>query len=121
MGAGKSKTNFDQILDKVLEIAEFPQEKRQEFVTTFYEYLYMRMVSEIREVDEESVDKIMEVNAKGADAEKLKQVFEEISQNPKVKAKIDTVTDEVIAKLVDDVAKFATEDQKQQILTAIST
>ena len=112
--------NFQKVLDKVLEIAEFPESKRQEFVTTFYEHLYMRMVSEIREVDEESADKAMEVNAKGADAGKLKQVFEEISQNPQVKAKIDEVTDEVIAKLVDDVAKFATDEQKQQILAAIS-
>lgn len=113
--------NFDQILEKVLEIVEFPQSKRQEFVTTFYEYLYMRMVSEIREVDEESADKVMEANAQGADAKKLKQIFEEISQNPKVKEKIDEVTDEVISKLVDDVAKFATREQKQKILTAIST
>ena len=113
--------NFDQILEKVLEIAEFPQEKRQEFITTFYEYLYMRMVSEIREVDEESADKVMEANAQGADGEKLKQVFEEISKNPKVKAKIDEVTDEVISKLVDDVAKFATEEQKQRILSAINS
>ena len=113
--------NFDEILTKVLEIAEFPQEKRQEFVTTFYEYLYMRMVSEIREVDEESADKVMEANAQGADAKKLKQIFEEISQKPKVKAKIDEVTDEVIAKLVDDVAKFATDEQKQKILSAINS
>jgi len=113
--------NFDEILTKVLEIAEFPAEKRQEFVTTFYEYLYMRMVSEIREVDEESADKVMEANAQGADAKKLKQIFEEISQKPKVKAKIDEVTDEVIAKLVDDVAKFATDEQKQKILSAINS
>jgi hypothetical protein len=63
----------------------------------------------------------MEANAQGADAKKLKQVFSEISRNPKVKAKIDEVTDEVISKLVDDVAKFATEDQKQQILSVISS
>ena len=113
--------NFDQILEKVLEIAEFPAEKRQEFINTFYEYLYMRMVSEIREVDEESADRVMKANAEGADAKKLKQIFDDISQNPKVKAKIDEVTDEVISKLVDDVAKFATDDQKQQILTAISS
>lgn len=112
--------NFDEILDKVLEIAEFPAEKRQEFINTFYEYLYMRIVSEIREVDEESADKVMEANSQKADAKKLKQIFGEISQNPKVKAKIDEVTDEVISKLVDDVAEFATEEQKQQILTAIS-
>ena len=121
MGKVKRNLNFQKVLDKVLEIAEFPAEKRQEFVTTFYEYLYMRMVSEIREVDEESADKVMEANALGADAKKLKNVFEEISHNPNVKAKIDEVTDEVIAKLVDDVAKFATEEQKQRILTAISS
>src|SRR3989344_8028567 len=121
MGVKKTELNFQRILDKVLEIVEFPQSKRQEFVTTFYEYLYMRMVSEIREVDEESADKVMEANAQGADAKKLKQIFEEISRNPKVKSKIDEITDEVISKLVDDVAKFATEEQKQKILTAIST
>jgi len=112
--------NFDEILTKVLEIAEFPEEKRQEFVTTFYEYLYMKLVSEIREVDAASADRVMEANSQGADAEKLKQVFEEISKKPEVKAKIDGVTDEVISKLVDDVAKFATEEQKQKILAAIS-
>lgn len=113
--------NYDEILEKVLEIAEFPESKRQEFVTTFYEYLYMKLVSEIREVDSESADKVIEGNAQGADAEKLKRVFEEISKNPKVKSKIDAVTDEVVSKLVDDVAKFATEEQKQQILSAISS
>ena len=113
--------NFQKVLDKVLEIAEFPAEKRQEFITTFYEYLYMRLVSEIREVDSESADKVMEANAEGADAKKLKQVFDDISKNPNVKTKIDEVTDEVIAKLVDDVAEFATEEQKQKILSVIST
>jgi len=117
----KRNLNFQKVLDKVLKIAEFPAEKRQEFINTFYEYLYMRMVSEIREVDEESADKVMEANAQSADAKKLKQIFEEISQKPKVKAKIDAVTDEVISKLVDDVAKFATDEQKQKILTAISS
>ena len=121
MGAKKTRLNFQKVLDKVLEIAEFPAEKRQEFITTFYEYLYMRLVSEIREVDSESADKVMEANAQGADAKKLKQVFDNISQNPKVEAKIDEVTDEVIAKLVDDVAEFATEEQKQKILSVIST
>ena len=117
----RTKLNFQKILDKVLEIAEFPQSKRQEFVTTFYEYLYMRMVSEIREVDEESADKVMEANAQKANAKTLKQIFSEISRNPKVKAKIDEVTDEVISKLVDDVAEFATDEQKQQILSAVSS
>src|SRR3989344_3030985 len=113
--------NFDEILTKVLEIAEFPAQKRQEFINTFYEYLYMRMVSEIREADEESADKVMEANSQKANAKKLKQTFGEISQNPKVKAKIDGVTDAVIAKLVDDVAEYATDEQKQKILTAISS
>jgi uncharacterized lipoprotein len=112
--------NFDEILNKILEIAQFPQDKRGEFVTSFYEYLYMELVSNIREVDSASADKIMTASSKEADAEGLKKVFDEVSRKPKVKEVVDKVTNDVVQKLVDDVGKFATEEQRQKILAVLS-
>ena len=108
--------NFEEILAKVFDIAEYPQDEREKFVNTFYEYLYMKLVSSIREVDGDAADKVAAISAQGADGEDLKKVFDEVSTNPKVAETIDRVTTEVIEGLVDDIAKSATEEQKRQIL-----
>lgn len=111
--------NFEEILSKVLAIADYPQDKRQDFINTFYEYLFMRLVSAVREVDPDSADKVMALNAQGADAEDFKKVFEEISKNEKVKETIDKVSAGVVGELVDDIANSATEEQKKQILSTL--
>lgn len=112
--------NFEEILDKILEIAQYPQEKRNEFITTFYEFLYLKLVSEIREIDPENADRVMAANAKGAGPDEMKKVFEEISKEPNVAEVVERVSQEVIETFVDDIAKNATQEQKKQILEVIS-
>lgn len=112
--------NFDELLAKILEIAQYPQEKREEFITTFYEFLYMKLVSEIREIDPENADRVMAANARSAGPDEMKKVFEEISQHPNVKEVIERVSEEILTTFVDDVAKSATDEQKKQILEVIS-
>jgi hypothetical protein len=113
--------NFEEILNKILEIAEYPEDKREKFISTFYEYLYMKLVSSIRDVDSAAADKVAAISAQGADAEDLKKVFDEISENPKVKEVIEKSTNEVVEKLAGDIADAATSEQKQQILSILPT
>ncbi len=112
--------NFEEILNKVLEIAQYPQEKREEFITTFYEFLYLKLVSEIREIDPEAADRVMTANARSAGPDEMKKVFEEISKKPNIAEVVERISQEVIETFVDDVAKNATDDQKRKILEAIS-
>ena len=65
---------FDEILVKVLEISQFPEERRQDFVDTFYQYLFMTLVSEVQKEDPENSEKIMRINADKLDSEEVKRI-----------------------------------------------
>ncbi len=111
--------NFDEIIHKVLEIADFPEDKRREFVSIFYEYFFTRLLTEVREIDGASADKILASSQKDTDPEAFKKVLDEISSNSNIKEKIEQVSDEVLGRLADDVAAYATDEQKQEILAVL--
>lgn len=113
--------NFEDIINKVLEIADYPTDKREEFISTFYQYLFMRSVAEIREIDSEVADRIVSTSSHGADSESLKMVFEEASKDPKIAQSLEKVSTDVVADIIEDISKSATEDQKRKILEVINS
>jgi translation initiation factor RLI1 len=114
--------NSGQILTNILTIADYPAEKREEFITTFYEYLLTQLLNEASQTDQAASQKLGDVlqNPKSTPSE-IEQVLREISQNPQIKEAIDKVTEEVLGKFVDDIDTSATEEQKQQMLSALPT
>lgn len=113
--------NFEKIINKVLEIADYPADRREEFVSTFYQYFFMRAVAEIRGINSEIADKIVSTSSHGADAESLRMVFEEASYDPKIAQSLEKVSTDVVADIVEDISKNATDEQKRKILEVINS
>lgn len=111
--------NFDEILQNILKHSDYPAEKREEFINTFYEYLLTRLLKEIGAVDATSVQKLVSATKNTTNQDEFNKALLEISKNPQVKQKIDSISNEVIGQLVDDVAAYATEGQKQKILSSL--
>ena len=113
-------TTLRDILTNILVTADYPDVKREGFINTFYEYLMVRVLDEIKTSDPELHQKLMayfeDTNTMDRD---IQEGLQEAYQNPQLKGKIDKVVDEVIGEIVGDVGKYATDDQKKQILTAV--
>ena len=111
--------NFDELLTKILEIANYPQDQRQEFKDTFYSYYLSKLVDDVGQVDADSAKKLAESIQVG---EKEYQVtYESLVQNDAIGEVVDKVNDEVIGQMVDDVSKYSSEEQKRQILAILPT
>lgn len=111
--------NLDQILKNILITADYPIERQDEFIKTFYSYLFTKIFNEIENDNSNLAKKILESVQKDANPDYLKQIWEEIDQYPKLKGKVDQVAEQVIKELADDIATSATESQKQQILASL--
>lgn len=110
--------NFEEILKKILEIARYPEEERADFIKVFNKYLFSRLFDDIKEIDEAASQALFNAAAReNANPQDINLALEEISQNTKVKERIGTTVKDVIGELVDDIAKAATEEEKQKILT----
>ncbi len=111
--------NFDDLLSKILETANYPVDQRQEFKVTFYNYYFSKLLGEIEKVDTQGAKKLSD-SLNSGDKE-FQEVYENLQQNDSIRAILDKVDNEVIGQLVDDISKYATEEQKEQILAILST
>ena len=111
--------NLDEIIKKILEVANYPAGKREEFVSTFYRYLSVRILKSIEKVNEEAFQKLNEETVKDMSPEDLKKLWAEVSQDQQVKYKIDKTVDVVLTEIVDDIVDAADDEQKQQILASL--
>lgn len=111
--------NFDEILKKILDIADFPKEKKDEFVRVFYMQIFIESLKEIEAVDAIAGQKIKDAIQNQKNPEELQQMMNEALKNQSIKEKVDEITDEALRQLADDVSKYATDVQKQQILASL--
>lgn len=110
----------DDLISRILEIANYPEEKRGQFINGFNHYFFVRLLTEISKIDDSAGKKVTELLKKSEiSEEEITPVMEDILRNSKVKDKVEQVTKEVIGELVDDIATSATEEQKQQILSSL--
>lgn len=109
--------NFDDLLTKILEIAEFPEDKREEFKSTFYNFYISSLIREIGEVDNVSGEKLE--NSLEGGQENFDAVLAELAQNPNVQSTADGVLEKLLNQFVEDITNSATEEQKQKILAIL--
>lgn len=109
--------NFQIFLSKVLDLANFPEEKKQKFLEIFYQYYFKRLTEVVGGVDPSYAQRLATVvdNMK-TDPEAFGLLWREMMGNEALKKAIEDVTDEVVGYLVDDVMKSSTEEEKAQIL-----
>ena len=110
----------DNLINKILEIANYPEEKRALFINRFNHFFLIKLLVEIGKVDNPAGKKVVELfKNEDVGEEEITPVIQEILQNAEVKDVVDRVTREVLGELVDDVASSASEEQKQQILSSL--
>lgn len=114
--------NFQVFLAKVLDIANFPENKKQKFLEIFYQYYFVRLTDSVAMVDNVYAQKLAGVvdNMK-ANPEAFGQLWREMMGREDLKKIIEDVTDEVVGYLVDDVMKSSNDDQKAEILRLSSS
>lgn len=114
--------NFLNFLTKVLETVNFPEKKRERFLEIFYQYYYVRLIDELGGIDPSIAQRLTTAidNMKN-EPEQFGALWKELMGDEQYRAKIEEVTDEVLGYLMDDIAKNATEAERQQVLQALST
>lgn len=109
--------NFQVFLSKVLDLANFPQDKKQKFLEIFYQYYFKRLIEVIGGVDPTYAQRLTtSVDTMKDNPEAFGALWREMMGNEKLKKVIEDVTDEVVGYLVDDVMKSSNENEKAQIL-----
>lgn len=112
--------DFNVILHRILDAANYPSGKREKFVRDFYDYYFSKLIDQIGGVDPTLAQKLMyafdhyEENPQG-----LSELWNQMEADPQSKEVMDKVTNEVIGELVDDLLKNASEVEKQEILALV--
>ena len=113
--------SISDILTKLLVEADYPDVKREGFINTFYEYLFMKRLIEFEESEPEVYNKLVGNTSDGKITDsQIKDVLADIYGKPELKAKVDKVVAEVTQELAADINKVATDPQKQNIVAGIS-
>lgn len=112
--------NLEQILKNILTVADYPKDKQQKFINTFYQYLFTKILAEIDSIDPRTAQNLSyQLTNVQENPDVLNKIWDELYQNPKIKEKIDQISEEVIGELADDISQSATDSQKQQILASL--
>lgn len=113
--------NFGDFLHRLLDISNFPQDKRKKFVEIFYQYYYFRLIDEIGGIDPSYGQKLTSaVDNLETNPAQLETVWKELIADELMNKKIDEVTDEVIGYLISDIEKSANDEEKAQILAMVN-
>ncbi len=112
---------MEDTLVKILKIADLSQEEMEDFIETFYKTLGSRALR-ILITSNSSLSKDMSSALRNSKdkTKKIKLVLDKARSDTKIKENIDAAIDEVLDKLVDTIAKSATEEQKQNILAILA-
>lgn len=113
-------TTLRDILTNILVTADYPEVKREGFIKSYYEYLMVRLLDEIKTNDPVLHQKLISYFDDSSSSEKeIQEGLQEAYQNPILKPKLDKIVDEIIGELVGDFAKSATEDEKSKVLASV--
>lgn len=114
--------NLNELLSKILEIANYPQDKREAFVKEFYNYYFTRLIDTLGGADASLAQKLLYAfDHYAEDQQGLKGIWAKINDDPHLKEIVERVFGEVINELIDDIVKYASDQEKQQILAAINS
>ena len=108
--------NFNDILQKILDIAGYPQEKREQFVRDFYNYYFSLLVGEIGGIDPSFARQLITALDKYKEnPDLLNSLWAQLENDVKMKEIANRVANEVLGEIMDDFGKNASEEQKRQL------
>lgn len=114
--------NFQIFLKKLLDLANFGEEKKQKFIQIFYQYYYVRLIDTIGGIDPTYARRLTTaVDNMKTNPQQFAALWKELKASSEFSKVIDNVTDEVVGYLLDDVVKSTDEREKAQILSLVSS
>ena len=106
------------VLTNILVTADYPEVKREGFIKSFWEYLMVMVLEEIKTNNPSLHQKLMGYFQGDEFSDRdIQEGLQEAYQDPELKEKLDKVVDKVIGEIVGDIGKYATDDQKKRILS----
>lgn len=115
-------SNIDKILNNIAETAELNDEEAKQLVQSFYGSLALKFLDLFPSRDNQAYE-ALSLNFQNTDhnSDKIQEFVKKAYSKPEMKVKIDKAVDEVLDELVDTIAKSTTKEQKQKILTSLTT
>lgn len=108
------------VLTAVLSNSNYPDSKRESFIRTFYDYLFVKLLAEIEKDDPTLYQKLMAYfDDPVGKSQEIQEGMQEAYQNPVLKEKMDKVVEEIAGELTGDIASYATQEQKQKIISSL--
>lgn len=114
--------NLDEIFKIIFKTINYPKEKQEKFILTFYQCLIVKVLLTVRNEDQELFHKLnVSLGDINNNSGEINSIFDSLAKEPKIKGKVDKTVDEVLTELVDDIVSVSTDEQKRQILDSLSS
>lgn len=108
------------ILDKILDIADYPTERRLEFKESINKVLIIKIIEALSVSNPVLYQELVSaISENTSNSEKIDYIFNKISESKEDKIAVYSAIDPVLTDLVTVIAESASEDQKQQILASL--
>lgn len=111
---------MNDLLNKIFAIASLTEEQKEKYINEINLSLSIRAIESIYKLNKDLAVKLAEaIKNSEKDPNALQQILTELKENPQMNEIINKTAEDVLTELFEEIAKSASEDQKQQILNSI--
>jgi len=112
---------MNDLLNKLFTNINLTEEQKEEYINSINISLAIRILESIYKVDKNLAVKLAEaIKNSETDSDTLNNLLSELKENQQMKELINKTAEDILIELLENIAKSATEEQKQQILTSLS-
>jgi hypothetical protein len=110
----------DDLLNKILTTAKLSEEEKSEFIVNFYNILILEIIKATEDNNPSFANNLKSAMEKfEVEPEYVKDIIEQAYSSTELKTEIDNAVKSVTENLVDLIEENASEEQKQEILSAV--
>lgn len=121
----RRKNNFriikmNDLLNKIFTTANLTEEQKEKYINEINLGISIRVLESIYKLDKELAVKLAEaIKNSETDPSVLNLMITKLKENPQMKEIINKTAEDVLTEFLQEIAKSATEEQKQQILASM--
>lgn len=112
---------MNDLLNKIFASANLPEEQKEKYINEINISISIRVLESIYKLDKELAVKLAEaIKNSETDPNALNLMITKLKENPQIKEIINKTAEDVLTEFLQVIAKSATEEQKQQILSSLT-
>lgn len=112
---------MNDLLNKIFAGANLPEEQKEKYINEINLGISIRVLESIYKLDKELAVKLAEaIKNSETDPNALNLMITKLKENPQMKEIINKTAEDVLTEFLQEIAKSATEEQKQQILSSLT-